>query len=60
MVLTLSDMLPLGTALPAFELQQVWGPEGPLGSGEVGVPWSSTALAAEPVLCCSSAPIARL
>lgn len=62
MVLTPSKMLPLGTALPAFELQQVWGPEGPLGSGEAGVPWSSTALAAEPVLVlflCAHCPFVK-
>ena len=46
MVLTPSEMLPLGTALPAFGLQQVWGAEGPLGSGDAGVPWSGTALEA--------------
>lgn len=46
MVLTPSEMLPLGTALPAFALQQVWGAKGPLGSGDAGVPWSSTALEA--------------
>jgi thiol-disulfide isomerase/thioredoxin len=62
MVLTPSDMLPLGTALPAFELQQVWGPEGPLGSGEAGVPWRSTALVAEPVLVlflCAHCPFVK-
>jgi thiol-disulfide isomerase/thioredoxin len=62
MVLTPSEMLPLGTALPRFELQQVWGPEGPLGSGEVGVPWSSTGLAAEPVLVlflCAHCPFVK-
>ncbi|NDF62535.1 MAG: thioredoxin family protein [Synechococcaceae bacterium WBB_3_034] len=62
MVLTPSEMLPLGTALPRFELQQVWGPEGPLGSGDAGVPWSSTALAAEPVLVlflCAHCPFVK-
>ena len=62
MVLTPSEMLPLGTALPRFELQQVWGPEGPLGSGEAGVPWSSAGLAAEPVLVlflCAHCPFVK-
>ena len=62
MVLTPSDMLPLGTALPAFELQQMWGPEGALGSGEAGVPWSSTGLAAKPVLVlflCAHCPFVK-
>lgn len=50
MVLTASQMLPLGSPLPPMQLQQVWGPEGPVGSGDAGVPWSSAGLEAQPLL----------
>ena len=62
MVLTPSTMLPLGTALPAFTLEQIWGAQGPVGSGESGEPWSTNALAAEPVLVlflCAHCPFVK-
>ena len=48
MVLTASQMLPLATPLPAFALQQVWGPDGPLGSAN------------GPCWCCFCVPTAPL
>ena len=50
MVLTASAMLPLGTPLPQFELDQVWGATGSVGSGERGRSWSSSSLEPRPVL----------
>ena len=55
-------MLPLGTPLPACTLEQIWGAQGPLGSGESGEPWSTNALAAEPVLVlflCAHCPFVK-
>lgn len=62
MVLTPSTMLPLGTALPAFTLEQVWGPQGAVGQGDQGEPWSSAALEAKPVLVlflCAHCPFVK-
>ena len=62
MVLTASTMLPLGTPLPAFELPQVWGPNGAVGTGEHGEAWNSTSLSAEPVLVlflCAHCPFVK-
>ena len=62
MVLTPSTMLPLGTPLPAFTLEQVWGAQGAVGRGECGEPWSSSALAAQPVLVlflCAHCPFVK-
>ena len=56
MVLTPSEMLPLGTALPSFQLEQVAG--SPSGDG----PWSSETLAAQPVLVlflCAHCPFVK-
>jgi thiol-disulfide isomerase/thioredoxin len=62
MVLTPSTMLPLGTPLPAFTLEQVWGAQGAVGHGERGEPWSSSALVAQPVLVlflCAHCPFVK-
>ena len=62
MVLTPSTMLPLGTALPAFTLEQIWGAQGAVGSGDSGEPWSSNALTAQPVLVlflCAHCPFVK-
>jgi thiol-disulfide isomerase/thioredoxin len=63
MVLTASQMLPLGSPLPPMQLlQQVWGPQGPLGSGDAGVPWSSAGLKARPLLVlflCAHCPFVK-
>ena len=62
MVLTPSTMLPLGTALPAFQLAQVWGPQGAVGQGDQGEPWSSTCLEPKPVLVlflCAHCPFVK-
>jgi thiol-disulfide isomerase/thioredoxin len=63
MVLTPSTMLPLGTPLPAFELTQVWGPNGAVGGGGDGEAWSSTRLSAQqPVLVlflCAHCPFVK-
>jgi len=62
MVLTASQMLPLGSPLPPMQLQQVWGPEGPLGSDDAGVPWSSAGLEAQPLLVlflCAHCPFVK-
>ena len=62
MVLTASQMLPLGSPLPPMQLQQVWGPEGPVGSGDAGVPWSSAGLEAQPLLVlflCAHCPFVK-
>ena len=62
MVLTASTMLPLGTLLPAFELAQVWGPNGAVGTGDHGEAWSSTSLTAQPVLVlflCAHCPFVK-
>ncbi|MBV2352018.1 thioredoxin family protein [Synechococcus sp. HK05] len=62
MVLTPSTMLPLGTPLPAFTLEQVWGAHGAVGRGERGEPWSSSALATQPVLVlflCAHCPFVK-
>ena len=62
MVLTPSTMLPLGTPLPACSLEQVWGAQGAIGSGASGEPWSSSALAAQPVLVlflCAHCPFVK-
>jgi len=62
MVLTASQMLPLGSPLPPMQLQQVWGPEGPLGSGDAGVPWSSAGVEAQPLLVlflCAHCPFVK-
>ncbi len=62
MVLTPSTMLPLGTALPAFTLEQIWGAQGAVGSGDSGEPWSTNALAAQPVLVlflCAHCPFVK-
>jgi thiol-disulfide isomerase/thioredoxin len=56
MVLTPSEMLPLGTALPSFQLEQVAG--SPSGDG----PWSSETLAAQPLLVlflCAHCPFVK-
>ncbi len=55
-------MLPLGTPLPAFELAQVGGPNGAVGTGEYGAAWSSTSLTAQPVLVlflCAHCPFVK-
>ena len=55
-------MLPLGTALPAFTLEQIWGAQGPVGSGDSGEPWGTNALAAQPVLVlflCAHCPFVK-
>jgi thiol-disulfide isomerase/thioredoxin len=62
MVLTASTMLPLGTPLPAFELAQVWGPNGAVGTGDHGEAWSSKSLTAQPVLVlflCAHCPFVK-
>jgi hypothetical protein len=62
MVLTPSVMLPLGTALPSFALEQVWGAAGAVGQGNHGVPWSSSALETKPVLVlflCAHCPFVK-
>ena len=62
MVLTASQMLPLGSPLPPMQLEQVWGPEGPVGSGGAGVPWSSAGLEAQPLLVlflCAHCPFVK-
>jgi len=62
MVLTPSTMLPLGTALPACELELVWGPQGAVGQGDHGAGWSSAALREEPVLVlfiCAHCPFVK-
>ena len=62
MVLTASQMLPLATPLPALALQQVWGANGPMGSAEAGVPWSSSGLDQRPVLVlflCAHCPFVK-
>jgi len=62
MVLTASTMLPLGTPLPAFELPQVWGPNGAVGDGDQGAAWSSASLSAQPVLVlflCAHCPFVK-
>ena len=62
MVLTPSTMLPLGTPLPAFELAQVWGANGAVGTGDHGATWSSTSLSAQPVLVlflCAHCPFVK-
>ena len=56
MVLTPSVMLPLGTAMPAFELEQV------SGAGAPNPHWSSGALQAKPVLVlflCAHCPFVK-
>lgn len=55
-------MLPLGTALPAFTLEQIWGGQGPVGSGDSGEPWSTNTLTAQPVLVlflCAHCPFVK-
>jgi thiol-disulfide isomerase/thioredoxin len=55
-------MLPLGTALPAFTLEQIWGAQGPVGSGHSGEPWGTNALTAQPVLVlflCAHCPFVK-
>jgi thiol-disulfide isomerase/thioredoxin len=62
MVLTPSTMLPLGTALPAFTLEQIWGAQGAVGSGGDGEPWSTNTLTAQPVLVlflCAHCPFVK-
>jgi thiol-disulfide isomerase/thioredoxin len=62
MVLTASTMLPLGTPLPAFELPQVWGPNGAVGDGDHGAAWSSASLSMQPVLVlflCAHCPFVK-
>ena len=62
MVLTASQMLPLGSPLPPMQLEQVWGTEGPVGSGGAGVPWSSAGLEAQPLLVlflCAHCPFVK-
>ena len=62
MVLTASTMLPLGTPLPAFTLEQVWGAQGAVGSRESGEAWSSCTLGAQPVLVlflCAHCPFVK-
>jgi thiol-disulfide isomerase/thioredoxin len=61
-MLTPSVMLPLGTALPHFELEQVWGASGAVGHGNSGAPWSSSVLAPNPVLVlflCAHCPFVK-
>ena len=60
MVLTPSTMLPLGTALPAFRLEQVAGD--PLAPGEAATAWSTAQLDARPVLVlflCAHCPFVK-
>ena len=60
MVLTPSTMLPLGTPLPAFRLEQVAGD--PLGPSETATPWSTAQLDARPVLVlflCAHCPFVK-
>ena len=62
MVLTPSAMLPLGTPLPAFRLQQVAGD--PLGSeaAAAGQAWSSAAVGPQPLLVlflCAHCPFVK-
>ncbi len=62
MVLTPSTMLPLGTPLPSFELEQVWGAQGAVGQGDRGENWSSAALEPAPVLVlflCAHCPFVK-
>ena len=62
MVLTPSTMLPLGTPLPSFQLEQVWGAQGAVGQGDRGEDWSSTALEPVPVLVlflCAHCPFVK-
>jgi thiol-disulfide isomerase/thioredoxin len=47
MVLTPSAMLPLGTPLPSFTLEQVWGQSGAVADA---APWQSSSLQQAPVL----------
>jgi len=59
MVLTASTMLPLGTALPAFALEQVAGDPAARGSGPL---WRSSLLRPEPVLVlflCAHCPFVK-
>ena len=59
MVLTASTMLPLGTALPAFALEQVAGDPAAAGSGPR---WRSSQLRPEPVLVlflCTHCPFVK-
>jgi len=61
-MLTPSTMLPLGTPLPAFTLEQVWGAAGAVGAAASGAPWSSSALEARPVLVlflCAHCPFVK-
>ena len=62
MVLTSSTMLPLGTALPAFALEQVAGePMAPMDAAGIAL-WSSTSLEARPVLVlflCAHCPFVK-
>ena len=62
MVLTPSTMLPLGTALPAFALEQVAGePMAPTDAAGLAL-WSSTSLEARPVLVlflCAHCPFVK-
>ena len=62
MVLTPSTMLPLSTALPAFTLEQIWGAQGAVGSGDSGEPWRTNTLTAQPVLVlflCAHCPFVK-
>jgi thiol-disulfide isomerase/thioredoxin len=62
MVRTASTMLPLGSALPAFELEQVWGAQGAVGTAQQGEAWSSSALNAQPLLVlfiCAHCPFVK-
>ena len=57
-VLTPSTMLPLGTILPVFELEQVWGADG-ASSGRC---WSSAQLSNQPLLVlfiCAHCPFVK-
>ncbi|MEY3930364.1 MAG: hypothetical protein RLZZ516_2074 [Cyanobacteriota bacterium] len=59
MVLTASTMLPLGTALPAFALEQVAGDPAARGSGPL---WRSSLLRPEPLLVlflCAHCPFVK-
>ncbi|MFM7651654.1 MAG: thioredoxin family protein [Vulcanococcus sp.] len=60
MVLTPSTMLPLGTPLPAFQLEQVAGD--PLVPGAAATSWSTVQLDARPVLVlflCAHCPFVK-
>ena len=60
MVLTPSTMLPLGTPLPAFRLEQ--GAGDPLVPGAAATPWSTAQLDARPVLVlflCAHCPFVK-